>query len=299
MTTLSLQQKSMLGLFVLAGIGLTLGAIALVVGVHLGGPRVTMRARFVESVSGLEQNAAVRYQGLKIGRVEHIAIAPDAPEAIEVTMSLDPCVAIYEGTVAQLDNAGLTGLKAVNLSPGDSHGKRLADNSLLPSRGSVFSSITHDATAMMTDVRHVADQLNSLLGASGNRQRLEHLIAGLDRLTGHVDAILSDPNKPVQAFIGHLDDLVQASVQSAKAIEGTAVAVTRTLDESRPAITQAGPTLTHLDRLVQDADSLVRASRDDVLHFLGALREAGDNFRDVSALAADNPAIMLRGRKVP
>jgi hypothetical protein len=77
------------------------------------------------------------------------------------------------------------------------------------------------------------------------------------------------------------------------------VAVTRTLDESRPAITQAGPTLTHLDRLVQDADSLVRASRDDVLHFLGALREAGDNFRDVSALAADNPAIMLRGRKVP
>jgi len=299
MTTLSLQQKSMLGIFVLAGIGLTLGAIALIVGLRLSGPRMTMRARFVESVSGLEQNAAVRYQGLKIGRVERIAIAPDAPEAIEVTMSLDPCVAIYEGTVAQLDNAGLTGLKAVNLTPGDSHGKRLPDGTLLPSRGSVLSSITRDATAMMTDVRHVADQLNSLLGASGNRQRLEHLIAGLDRLTGHVNTLLSDPNKPIEGFIEHLDDLVVAAAQSAKAIEGTAQAVTQTLHDSRTVVAQAGPTLTHVDRLVQDADSLVRASRDDVLHFLGALREAGDNFRDVSALAADNPAILLRGRKVP
>lgn len=299
MTPPTLQQKSMLGLFVLAGVSLIALSTWLLTGSRLGAPTHTMRARFVESVSGLDENAAVRYQGLKVGRVEHIAIATDAPEAIEVTMSLNPSMVLYEGTTAQLDTAGLTGLKAINLSPGDTHGKTLPNGALLPTRGSFLTSITHDATAMMTDVRHVADQLNSLLGASGNRQRLEHLIAGLDKLTSHADAIINDPNRPIQNFMAHMDDLVQAATRSAHAIEGTANAVTQTLGNSSSAVTSLGPTLHNIDQLVQDTDGLVRASRDDVLHFLGALREAGDNLKDVSAMAADNPAIMLRGRKAP
>jgi phospholipid/cholesterol/gamma-HCH transport system substrate-binding protein len=299
MTDLTAHQKSLLGLFVVAGIALFVGTTALLVGNPFKGHRTIMRARFVESVSGLENNSAVRYQGLKIGRVEHIGIAADAPEAIEVTLSLDPSVPIYEGTVAQLDPSGLTGLKSINLTPSDSHSRVLADGALLPSRGSMFASITHDATAMMGDVRHVADQLNRLLGDADNRQRLEHLLAGLDRLISHADAIINDPNQPIQAFLGHMDDLVVTATGAAHSIDVAAQAVNGTLARSQGAIAQVSPTLMSVERFVQDADALVRAGRDDALHILSALRETGDNLRDVSAMAADNPAIMLRGRKAP
>ena len=144
MVTLSLQQKSTLGLFLVIGTALVLAGTALISQRHFMGHSRLMRARFVESVSGLEPSAAVRYQGLRVGRVERIAIAEDAPEAIEVVMSVDPCVVLYEGTLAQLDNAGLTGLKAINLTPGDSHKPALPDNALLPSRGSLLTSITPD-----------------------------------------------------------------------------------------------------------------------------------------------------------
>ena len=70
----------------------------------------------------------------------------------------------------------------------------------------------------------------------------------------------------------------------------------RLLEHNAQGFDQLGPTVQSMARLVDDADSLVRAGRDDLLHTLGALREASDNAKDLSALVADNPAILLRGR---
>jgi phospholipid/cholesterol/gamma-HCH transport system substrate-binding protein len=295
MNALSYRQKFRLGLFVVCALTLLMVSILLLTGLALGSPRLTLRARFTDSVSGLERNGPVRYQGLRIGRVESIAVADDAPEAIEVRLSVDPCTKLFVGTVAQLDPAGLTGLKAINLTPGDVHGERLKENDLVPARGSFFDKITNNATAMVTDVRHVADQMSHLL-SDESRSRLEHLITGLDKLVYHTDDLLNRPDQPIEALLRHVTLLAQAATQTAEAITQTSTVVREQLQRSKPTLETLGPTLQHLDRLVQDTDDTVRASREDVLHTLGAIREVSENLREVSAQVADNPAVMLRGR---
>lgn len=296
MNPLTRAQKARLGLFVCTSFALAIVALIWLTGVRLGGGHMTLFARFTESVTGLERNAPVRYQGLRVGRVEDISVAADAPEAIEVTLTLDPATVLFEGTVAQLDPAGLTGLKAINLTPGDVHGPRLKDRALLPARGSFFDRITSNATAMVTDVRHVAELITHLISPA-SQERLEHLIAGLDRLVTRADDLLGDPGQPGDLLLVHVDELAQAATTAAIAVTGAARVAQDSLRIAAPALGQAAQTLANVDHLAQDADGTLRAGRADLLHLLSSLRQAGDSLRTVSDQVADNPAILLRGRK--
>ena len=296
MNPLTTAQKARLGLFVTLTTALGIVTIVWLTGVRLGGGHMTLLARFTESVTGLERNAPVRYQGLRVGRVERIAVAVDAPEAIEVTLSIDPTTRLFVGTVAQLDPAGLTGLKAINLAPGDVHGPRLKDGAMLPARGSFFDRITSNATAMVTDVRHVAELMTHLISPE-SRGRLEHLIAGLDHLVTRVDLIMAQPGHPGESLLQHLDDLAQAATTAAVTIHGATLMAQDRLQRASPALNHVAQTVVQVDRLVQDADGTLRAGRADLLHMLGSLRDTGDNLRLMSEQLADNPAVILRGRK--
>ena len=69
---------------------------------------------FDESVQGLEIDAAVRYRGVAIGRVEALSVAPDG-HLIEVLMNVEKDVKIANDMRARLMVAGITGMKYVEI----------------------------------------------------------------------------------------------------------------------------------------------------------------------------------------
>ena len=71
-----------------------------------------------ESVSGLSVNSPVKYRGVEVGRVKEIALNPDNPEQVRLTLDIARGTPLKEDTLAVLDSQGLTGLAIVNLTGG-------------------------------------------------------------------------------------------------------------------------------------------------------------------------------------
>lgn len=106
----------LLGLFVTGGFLLL--AIVLI---WVGSGKFFQRGKryvtyFNESVQGLEKDSEVRFQGVKIGKVEEIFIAPDNRHVgvlMMISLNFDPT----KESVAQLQMTGITGVLYVNLNP--------------------------------------------------------------------------------------------------------------------------------------------------------------------------------------
>ena len=212
---LSTSQRARLGAFVLVGVAATLAGMLLLAGLRLGPPSTHYRARFFDSVSGLEVGATVKYQGLKVGRVASLTIAPDEPRAIEVVLALEPNVVLHQGSQAMLDIAGLTGLKTINLTPGDIRQPRLEANTLLPTGPSLFDQISDNVAVIIADVKQVTDRISQWF-TDHNRDRLESLLKNLDSLVSHVDSVLVDSRVPMHEVLGAFRDTTVSMGEAAQ-----------------------------------------------------------------------------------
>lgn len=111
-----------IGLFVLLGLVAIVGAI-----IWLGSSQFLqerkMYVTYIDgSVQGLEQGSAVKYQGLPVGNISKIDIAPDG-KMIEIVMSIDPKIEITPNKRVSPEMSGIAGGKYMLLfeaNPNDS-----------------------------------------------------------------------------------------------------------------------------------------------------------------------------------
>jgi phospholipid/cholesterol/gamma-HCH transport system substrate-binding protein len=75
-------------------------------------------ANMRESVAGLSVDSTVKYRGVDVGRVKAIALSPDNPELVLLTMDILHGTPIKTDTIAILETQGLTGLATINLTGG-------------------------------------------------------------------------------------------------------------------------------------------------------------------------------------
>ena len=71
-----------------------------------------------ESVAGLSVNSTVKYRGVDVGRVKEIALNPDNPEEVRLTLDIARGTPVKIDTIAVLETQGLTGLATINLTGG-------------------------------------------------------------------------------------------------------------------------------------------------------------------------------------
>lgn len=111
-------RKFRIGLFVTIGICIAVGAL-----IGLGTSRFftdtkTFVTYFDESVQGLEPDSLVKYRGIPVGRVYKLRIAPDGHLA-EVILKIDAEVKIDPNMFLQMNYAGITGMKYLEIEPGE------------------------------------------------------------------------------------------------------------------------------------------------------------------------------------
>jgi phospholipid/cholesterol/gamma-HCH transport system substrate-binding protein len=71
-----------------------------------------------ESVAGLSVDSTVKYRGVDVGRVKAIALNPNNPEEVLLTMDIVRGTPIKTDTIAVLQTQGLTGLASIDLTGG-------------------------------------------------------------------------------------------------------------------------------------------------------------------------------------
>lgn len=147
------------------------------------------------SVPGLNPQAAVRYRGLDVGRVENISFDPKVVGQILVRISVRPDTPITRSTFATLGYQGVTGIAYVQLDDDGSQPvmlKSSEDNmARIEMRPSLLEQLENRGMAILRQTEEVAKRINNLLEPA-NQQAI---LAAFDNISKAANEIGSIPRQ--------------------------------------------------------------------------------------------------------
>ena len=180
------------GAFVLAAIAAVFGFVYWLHNTGGLGPRATYHVQFDGSVPGLLVGAAVLFNGIRVGEVTDLGLAPDSPRRVNATISVASTTPVRSDTKVGLEFQGLTGVPVVALEGGV----------LLANSGEVSTLIADPGAGegMTQAARSALRRVDSVL--ADNAEPLKNTIAnlqvfskGLARNTGKLDGIVAGLEK--------------------------------------------------------------------------------------------------------
>lgn len=329
---ISRSQRLRLGIFLVASLGILLGLLVTVVGSSLFADRDRYTVRYDISVSGLEVGAPVKYNGVRVGRVESIAIDPLLVSQTVVTLSLQSGTPVKRNARAVLSVQGITGLKFIELVGGTSEAETLPVGGEIPAGSSIVDKLTGQAEAIAIKGEILVNQLLALTD-DANRALVADVLERAGSLMNNTDEALKRNAAAIDktaeglavasARLGPLLEearlLVRDTRETVAALRKAALAV---LDEKRLGVlveqAQAtvgelrqrvgpgglGKITTLLEQLLQRSNSLaerldmlVSSAREDLRASIRYLAETAENMRDFSRIIREDPSLLLRQRE--
>lgn len=262
------------------------------------------RVVFREAVTGLSEGSPVQYNGISVGSITRLRLAPNDPRQVIALIRVDASTPIKVDTRAKLGITSLTGPTIIQLSGGTPGSSNLVDVDksteptiqTSPSALQNIADMANRVAARMDEV--LSDQniaaindtlrnLQTISGSIANREEgVQALLVSARDAARNLDATLTTTNGTMQALDRNLVqrlppilDKLDASLAKLDSAAGNADAI---LGENRAAINsfandglgQLGPTLTELRGLIRD-------------------------LRQISDRLDNNPARYLLGRDAP
>lgn len=183
------------GAFVLATIVAVFGFVYWLHNTGGLGPRTTYHVQFDGSVPGLLIGAGVLFNGIRIGEVTDLALAPDSPRRVNATISVASTTPVRADTKVGLEFQGLTGVPVIALEGGT----QLANSGPVPTliaepgAGQSMTQAARDALRKVDSVlsenseplkKTIANLQTFTDGLARNTGKLDSIIAGLEKMTG-------------------------------------------------------------------------------------------------------------------
>ena len=209
------------------------------------------------SVSGLKEEAPVRYRGVDVGRVESIRIEPGSSGRIHIRIGVQEDTPITRSTYAQLGYQGVTGLAFVSLDDDGTSAELLKPGAGEPPRIEMRPSVFDSSMDLVAAVRELSARMNDLLNAE-NRKLITRMLGGIDQASRQTAQLA----ERLQPGTGE----VPALVSEARSTLADLGKLARKLDERSAA----------LDRMAANLDEVGAAARsfgDETLPRFNALVE--------------------------
>jgi phospholipid/cholesterol/gamma-HCH transport system substrate-binding protein len=226
-----------IGAFVLAAIVAVFGFVYWLNNTGGLGARATYHVQFDGSVPGLLVGAAVLFNGIRVGEVTELGLAPDNPRGVKAAISVAAATPVRPDTKVGLEFQGLTGVPVIALEGGTGPAGR-ADVPTLVAEAGAGQSMTQAARDALRHVDAVLTENSGPLkdtianfkifseGLARNTGMLDSIVAGLEKMTGG--------GTPAQKITYDLDavrnfDLAEKTLSGQLAIpEPSAVAMLQT-----------------------------------------------------------------------
>lgn len=183
------------GAFVLAAIAAVFGFVFWLHNTSGLGARTTYHVQFNGSVPGLLVGAAVLFNGIRVGEVTELGLAPDNPRQVNATIGVDAKTPVRADTKVGLDFQGLTGVPVIALEggtqlaaagtvptlvadPGAGQSMTQAARDALRKVDTVLTENAEPLKATIADIRTFAETL------ARNSSKIDGIMQGVERMTG-------------------------------------------------------------------------------------------------------------------
>jgi len=217
-----------------------------------------------ESVAGLNLNAAVKFNGVDVGKVHDIRLDPADPNKVTLEFAIERGTPIKTDTVAVLKTQGLTGIAYVELS-----GSTAAAPALRAAPGERYPVIRTTPS--------LAARLENVLSTA---------LAKLDTTSNNINALLSAENlESVKSTLANLSAVTQAVAARKDALNAGIASAAQTFDNTARATADLSPLI---ERIGRSADALEKMGNEAALASANAGKTVDSVGADIKRFTADS-----------
>ena len=191
---------TLMGLFTLLAIGVGFAFVYWLQAPGRVGQRAVYRIQFDGPVSGLLKGSSVLFNGVHVGEVTDLVLAPTNPVGVMATIAIERRAPVCADTKISIDFQGLTGAPVISLSGGssslpaltslkDEPPVLLADKTAGQGMSQTANEVLRHIDTMVNDnaapLRSAIANIDTFAGTlAKNSAKVDGIVAGLERLTG-------------------------------------------------------------------------------------------------------------------
>ncbi len=315
-------QKRRVAIFFLFGIGIIILLTAVLVGNKLLKREDCYYSRFTDiSVAGLTEGSSVKFQGMNIGHVSAISIDHENTEVVQIEFCLKPGVPIKEGTMAQLGNIGITGLKFLELQ-GGGQGKDIPVGGEIPSMKSGWDEITGKATVIAEKLESILNTVNIAIKGL-KKEDVESIVHNIDGISGSVNVMLKENKDDIRSIVSRVDVLlkevnsnmsnISAITKNVKDLTSPEGSITKTLLIVEDTVRELNKDYKEADikdkidkmfalvettqKTIDTVNLTLERSKENIDTSLTEMSEGMSNFSEFTRIIMENPSALFNAPK--
>jgi phospholipid/cholesterol/gamma-HCH transport system substrate-binding protein len=176
-----------------------------------------------ESISGLSPEAAVKFHGVDVGKVETIRINPQNSEEVELLLKIKKDTPIKTDSTASLKFFGITGLAFIEISGGAKNSPLLITSNtniaVIPTSPSLIRRLDETLSSVVTKLSVTLDRTNAIMNEN-NTKNFSIALENLKILTIKINS-----------YQNEIDLLLKNSIQTEKNLDQTMLKVGNSADK--------------------------------------------------------------------
>lgn len=151
-----------------------------------------------KTISGLNQQAIVRYRGIRVGKVESIELDPRDVRTTLILVAIRKDIPVTRSTIAKLGFQGVTGIAHILLEESGNDETPIVagagDIARIPLQDSLFQELADVGGDTLRGARDFLSSANQVMNEE-NRRNLTNALANLDAATGNAREMTAQLNQ--------------------------------------------------------------------------------------------------------
>ncbi len=264
---------------------------------------------FKEAVTGLSVGGAVQYNGIQVGEVRKLSLAPDDPRQVIAHVRVNSETPVKTDTKAKLALTGLTGVAVIQLSGGSPQSPPLVAKKDDPTPRiiadeSALQKLLASSEGIVTNVNDVLFRTTQLLS--------DENVSRVSRTLEHIDQVASAVAEEREDLRAMIVQMSAASLQLKTTLVKLDKVTTSTNDlvssQAKATLESTRASLASAQRLADSAYAMLEQNRGAVSSFsqnglaqvgpaVSELRETLRALRVITDRLQENPASYLLGHE--
>jgi phospholipid/cholesterol/gamma-HCH transport system substrate-binding protein len=278
------------GVFVSLALLALVGFLIWLAGAHDFGRYVRYTIYFTDPVSGLADEAVVKYKGVDVGRILRMRLAPEGTDLIKVDIEVREETPVRQSTTAEIEMQGILGASYIELATAN------ADDGPPPRLSAedypVLKGQPSRLQQLFEDLPKVVDQLQTTLAS------IDELSREGTKTAGSIRDFSDNVNKKLDTTLSTFDEFSKESTKTASSLRELSENANKKLQTTLSSIedfsNESTKTASSLRELSDTANKRLDSALSSIDDFSKEGKRTAASIRGLAEKLKDDPSQVLR-----